>query len=142
MIRIAVWVMLAAPVAVLGHELDLRVRLVAPVVTVEAAYGGSEPLPYAKVSVYSPADANGEFQTGVTDRKGRFAFVPDRAGSWRVLVDDEEGHRGEVTVVVPEKFEGAAAAVEEGGSRWERALLGLAILFGVTGVWYGGKARR
>ncbi|MBI4892395.1 MAG: hypothetical protein HY821_17355 [Acidobacteria bacterium] len=142
MIRLPLWLVLAAPAALMAHELDLKVRLAAPAVIVEGAYGGMEPLPFAKVAVFSPEDEKIEFQTGVTDREGRFAFIPPRGGQWRVQVDDEEGHRGQVTVNVPEKFEGAAAAVPEGGSRLERALLGVSILFGLTGFWYGFKARR
>jgi nickel transport protein len=125
-----------------AHELEAVVTLAAPAVIVRAAYGGSEPVPFAKVQVFSPASVAQEFQTGVTDRKGNFSFVPDVPGVWRVVVDDEEGHRREVEAKVPAPFEGAASVPAAQGSRLERALLGVALLLGATGFLYGYKARR
>lgn len=130
------------PAVCLAHDLDAAVTLAAPAVIVRAAYGGSEPVQFAKVQVYSPASATQEYQTGVTDKRGAFSFVPDAAGTWRVVVDDEEGHRKEVQIVVPSPFEGAASAPAGHGSRVERALLGVALMLAATGFLYGFKARR
>jgi nickel transport protein len=125
-----------------GHELDATVSLSPPAVIVRAVYGGSEPVQFAKVQVFAPDSAAQEFQTGMTDRRGYFSFVPAGSGVWRVVLDDEEGHRREVAVTVPEPFEAAAAAPAGGSSRFERALLGIALILGATGVLYGFKARR
>jgi nickel transport protein len=132
---------LIVPVVCSAHDLEAVVTLAAPAVIVRAAYGGSEPVQFAKVQVFAPA-ATQEFQTGVTDRRGCFSFVPDGPGAWRVMVDDEEGHKREIEVKVPSPFEGVAHTPAEPGSRVERALLGVALMVGATGFLYGFKARR
>lgn len=125
-----------------GHELETTVSFAAPAVVVRAAYGGSEPVSFAKVSIYSPVESAQQFQSGLTDRRGYFSFVPDQAGLWKVIVDDEEGHRRELSVPVPDRFESAAPSGSVQPSRIERALLGIALILGITGVAYGVRARR
>jgi nickel transport protein len=124
-----------------AHDLEASVTLSAPAVIVRAVYGGSDPVPFAKVQVFAPGNSE-EYQTGVTDRRGYFSFVPEGGGAWKVVVDDEEGHRREVVVEVPRELPQGAVAAGGGSSRVERALLGLAMIFGLTGFWYGYKARR
>jgi nickel transport protein len=133
--------LLSAP-AMPAHELEAAVSLAAPAVVIRAAYGGSEPVSFAKVQVFAPSAPSQEFQTGTTDRRGYFSFVPDGSGAWRVVIDDEEGHRREVPVNVPQPFEGASGSAHASGSRLERALLGVALIVGATGFLYGFKARR
>jgi nickel transport protein len=126
-----------------AHELEATVTMAAPAVVIRAAYGGTEPVPFAKVQVLTPSEPPQEFQAGRTDSRGYFSFVPERGGNWSIVLDDEEGHRNTVTVPVPEPFEARIAhAPAAGMSRIERAVLGLALLFGLTGFLYGFKARR
>ena len=125
-----------------GHELEATVSLAAPAVVIRAAYAGSEPVPFAKVQVFTPSSPPQEFQAGVTDRRGYFSFVPDGPGAWRVIIDDEEGHRREVPVTVPDPFRSSVPPPGTSTSRLERAVLGLAILLGATGFLYGFKVRR
>ena len=70
------------------------------VVLVQFAYSGGEQPTYAKVEVYSPADSKVEFQNGRTDAQGRFAFMPDAQGQWRIIMADNMGHRVEHAVDV------------------------------------------
>ena len=70
------------------------------VALVQFAYAGGEQPTYAKVEVYSPADSKVEFQNGRTDAQGRFAFMPDAPGQWRVIMADNMGHRVEHAVDV------------------------------------------
>lgn len=133
------WAMAAAE----AHELDVAVQMAPPAVVLRATYGGTEPVPFAKVQVFSASDVKAEYQTGVTDKRGAFSFVPDAGGQWKVVIDDETGHRRDVAVTVPARFEqGGAPSPGAGASRWERTLLGLALIVGITGFWYGWKARR
>jgi nickel transport protein len=125
-----------------AHELEATVTLAAPAVVIRAAYAGSEPVPFAKVQVLTPSSPAQEFQAGVTDRRGYFSFVPDGPGAWRVVIDDEEGHRREVAVTVPDPFHASVSATGRSTSRLERAVLGLAIIIGATGFVYGFKVRR
>jgi nickel transport protein len=128
------------PAGVSGHELELTVTLSAPAALARAAYGGTDPVAFAKVQVLTPDGK--EFQSGMTDRRGYFSFVPDVAGTWRLVVDDEEGHRGEMKVAVPDRFHDDQQAPVARSSRLERAALGLALIIGFTGFLYGFKARR
>lgn len=70
------------------------------VALVQFAYAGGEQPTYAKVEVYSPADSKVEFQNGRTDAQGRFAFMPDTPGQWRIIMADNMGHRVEHAVDV------------------------------------------
>ena len=133
------WLWLLA-VALGAHELDVAVRIAPPAVLLEARYGGTEIVPFAKVQIFAPG-ATREFQTGRTDQRGRFSFVPEGAGNWRAVVDDELGHRREVEIGVTAGFAGVVDG-GSGGSRWDRLLAGLGLLAGVAGVWYGWSARR
>ena len=63
-------------------------------------YSDGEPMSYAKTLVFSPQDPDLEHQNGRTDKKGRFVFCPDTAGTWRITVSDGMGHRAEATVAV------------------------------------------
>ncbi|MBK7926884.1 MAG: hypothetical protein IPJ98_05130 [Bryobacterales bacterium] len=133
---------LAATFPGFAHELEATAALTPPAVVVRARYGGSEPVAFVKVQVLAPQGSPVEYQNGLTDRNGQFSFVPDGPGAWRVLVDDEEGHRRELTVSVPSPFEGAAANAAPAPDRWMRVLTGLSLMVGLTGFLYGWKSRR
>jgi hypothetical protein len=125
-----------------AHELQISVRLVPPAVIVHATYAGSAPVAFAAVSIYAPDSAQ-EHQTGRTDARGYFGFVPNRGGSWKAVVDDELGHRVEAPVKVPEAFEGGVADQPGSGlSPVHKALIGLSLIFGLTGLFYGYRSRR
>lgn len=134
--------LLLPPPPLRAHDLEIRPTFAAPAVIVRAAYAGAEAVPFAKVQVFSPADAQHEFQAGNTDKLGKFSFVPDGGGAWRVVIDDEIGHRQEATVEVPASFGNSTPQPASGGpSRVERVITGVAILFGLTGIWYGRSKR-
>jgi hypothetical protein len=130
-------------IAASAHDMDAEVQLAAPAVIVKVTYAGSQPVAFAKVQVFAPGAPTAEFQTGLTDKRGYFSFVPETAGEWRVIFDDEEGHRREVPVAVPDRFTAATATTATASvSRMERALTGIALILGATGIWYGIKARK
>ena len=103
------------------------------VVLVQFAYSSGEQPTYAKVEVYSPADDKVEFQNGRTDAQGRFAFMPDAPGRWRIIMADNMGHRVEHPVEIS-AVQGAAAATAAhdaglgGFSTPLRILLGLSLI--------------
>lgn len=103
------------------------------VVLVQFAYSGGEQPTYAKVEVYSPTDDKVEFQNGRTDAQGRFAFMPDAPGRWRIIMADNMGHRVEHPVEIS-AAQGAAAATAAhdaglgGFSTPLRILLGLSLI--------------
>lgn len=125
-----------------AHELSVTTRVAGPTVILRATYAGSDPVPFAKVLVYAPTAAPGqEFQAANTDRRGCFSFVPDGVGLWRVIVDDELGHRREVSVDIT-ALDTPPVEAQGNPSRIERALLGISLLIGCTGFWYGYQANK
>jgi nickel transport protein len=106
-------------------------------VVVSAEYDNGEPMSYARVKVSAPC-AKLLFQSGRTDRNGRFCFFPDTPGDWKVVVDDEMGHRLEVMVPVNEtkrlKTDEKANSAKSHLPRWEKALMGVAVIFGIFGI--------
>ena len=115
---------------------------------VTAQYDTGEAMSYARVKISAPG-AEFLFQSGRTDRNGRFCFFPDVAGDWQVVVDDKMGHRLEVNVPVDEAKElktdkQAGGSAESSMSRYEKALMGLSIIFGLSGIlfWWKGKKRQ
>lgn len=115
-------------------------------IVVSAMYDTGEAMDYAKVTISAP-DANLKFQSGRTDRNGRFCFFPDVSGDWKVVVDDEMGHRLEVHVPVNEAMT-LQANQENGNSgsslptRFEKAVMGVFIIFGICGILFGWKRRK
>jgi nickel transport protein len=114
-------------------------------IVVSAMYDTGEPMDYARVTVSAPG-ANLKFQSGRTDRNGKFCFCPDVSGDWKVVVDDEMGHRLEVNVPVDEVM--ALRANPENGSsgpsfltRCEKTVMGVSIIFGISGILFWWKGR-
>jgi nickel transport protein len=132
------------PSALYAHGVAGKVSAGGVVIT--AVYDTGEPMSYAKVKISAPG-AEVIFQSGRTDRNGRFCFFPDTPGDWKVVVDDEIGHRLEMTVPVSEPLE-LKSQQQDGGpmksslSRYERALIGVCIIFGISGISFWWKVKR
>lgn len=114
---------------------------------VTVRYDDGEPMSYAAVEI-SPPDSDIGFQTGRTDRNGRFMFQPDGKGRWHVVVKDGMGHGVSLDLEVDADTDqakvhrpGTQSSVA-GQSRWMRIIAGLSIIFGLSGFLYGWKARR
>lgn len=115
---------------------------------VTAQYDTGEAMSYAKVTISAPG-AKLTFQTGRTDRNGRFCFFPDIAGDWIVVVDDEMGHRWDVDIPVDEamklKTGSMAGKTQRSLGQYEKVLIGIGIIFGVSGLFFwqlGMRVRR
>ncbi len=113
---------------------------------VSAQYDTGEPMSYARVKIAAPG-TKPAFQSGRTDRNGRFCFFPDAPGDWKVVVDDEIGHRLEVTVPVNDLKE-LMTDQQPGNSRgsslsrYEKALMGICFIFGISGIFFWWKGKR
>lgn len=134
------------PVALYAHGVQGTVQNGGLVVT--AQYDSGEPMSYAKVKILAP-EGQLPFQSGRTDRNGRFCFFPDLAGDWKVVVDDEMGHRLEMGVPVNEDLawkenQDSGGTGKSAFSRYEKALMGICIIFGLFGIfsWSKGKKGR
>ena len=116
-------------------------------IVVSAMYDTGESMDYARVTISAPG-ATLNFQSGRTDRNGRFCFYPDVSGNWKVVVDDEMGHRLEVNVFVDQAMGFQTNRENEKAepgdlNRWQKAITGVSIIFGISGIlfwWRGRKA--
>ena len=140
-LRGAIFIALLLSPLLLAHDIEISVRLTAPSVVAKAAYAGRDPVSFAEVAVHTP-DSEAEYQTGRTDLNGYFAFVPDAPGPWRIIVDDELGHRTEKTIEVPSPFQSNREIVGSGLSLLQKALVGIALIIGITGLLYGYQVRQ
>ncbi len=160
--------MLIFTASTLAHAIIMQIGEHPPAVTAWAGFSAVSPLIDAKIEVIAP-DGNTLFQSGRTDKQGRFAFLPHETGEWTVKVDDERGHRQTARIQISESFFGK----EPDGEISERAekaqekteivqqesdhhhhdyhhhiplaykiIFGLAVIFGITGIFYGLKARK
>lgn len=94
-----VW-MLAMPFSVFAHGTDYRLIGNDAVVTAEFFYTDQTPMQYAEVLVFSPENNRVEYQNGRTDQNGRFAFLAETPGEWRVKVNDGMGHAVQAAVTI------------------------------------------
>ncbi|MBN1272286.1 MAG: hypothetical protein JXB26_08450 [Candidatus Aminicenantes bacterium] len=141
-----------------AHGVRIDVVKKIPMVCIQAVYEGGDPLGFSSVSIRVPGNPPEDFQSGWTDAHGRFAFVPDRAGKWLVLVDDEMGHRDETVVEIAAEFimgEKDLPDAEQSGQKMSpqkediariplvlRIFVGLSLIFGATGIYYWIKAHK
>ena len=106
-------------------------------VALEFMYSTGEAMSYREARVFSPNDEKFAYQSGRTDEKGRFAFVPDTAGKWRVIVRDEEGHQCTAEIdIAPENLSTAntpqQSTILDTYEIFIRALLGVSIIFNIA----------
>lgn len=112
-------------------------------VPLEFFYSTGEKMSYREAKVFSPNDKKFAVQSGRTDEQGRFAFIPDVSGDWRVIVQDEEGHRCEAKINITEEFltdENKMTDIKEnyennspqGSELFIRALLGVSLIFNLA----------
>lgn len=136
-----------------AHGVTVEVSIEGRVVVVSSSYSSLQPLADASVSIYSPADPENAWQTGRTARTGHFAFVPDAEGEWMIVIDDRKGHMKRTNVAYrtdkPEEKEITEDTVTEQAeppvnrmSNLYKILMGLSLIIGITGLFYGLKTRQ
>jgi nickel transport protein len=137
----------------LAHGITVDLSIEGEVVILGASYSPSQPLADASVFIYSPAEPENEWQKGRTDKTGHFAFIPDVKGEWSIVIDDQKGHMKKTTFVyspdLPEENEISeetiAESVEPAGNglnTTHKIVIGLSLIIGITGFFYGLKARQ
>lgn len=145
--------LLVSNMSLMAHGVNVETSFKDGVVVVISSYSPSQPLINASVVIYSPSDRENGWQAGNTDRTGHFAFVPDVEGEWIFVVDDRKGHRNSTTIAVlfdiPEQDEVTqdeivqpAEPSESRPSNLPKIITGLSLIFGITGIFYGLKARQ
>jgi nickel transport protein len=90
---VAAGLLLVSKSAAWSHGLSWRPLNSVDVLAFEARYSTGAPVSFADVLIHCPQEGGVELQNGRTDRHGRFAFIPDKDGDWRVELDAGMGHR-------------------------------------------------
>lgn len=102
---------------------------------------------WSEVKITAP-DTGTVFQSGQTDRNGRFMFFPDGHGTWEVVIQDGMGHRLPLDVTVAEESGAtetvapAPAPATTGKNRTMGVVAGIGVIFGLCGFLYGWRARQ
>lgn len=124
-----------------AHELIVEAEYQGRVALVDVRYYDKAPAKDSDVTVWAPDGGDDSFVAGRTDRNGAFAFVPDQPGTWRIVADDGRGHREALDLTVT----GLGASPESGPpvrrGPFERALTGVSVIFGLTGLWMWRRSR-
>ena len=95
---------------------------------IEVKYHNGEPLRHCETTIYSPAAPDEIFQKGYTDLNGRFAFFPDKAGTWKFIVNEGTGHGVAAKITVNE---GLQAQINPGHGHlplWQKIVSGIGII--------------
>ena len=130
---------LATSASVFAHGTGYRHSELKPF-ALEFMYSTGEKMSYREAKVFSPKDEKFAYQTGRTDENGRFSFVPDVSGKWRVIVRDEEGHQcaAELDVTVNE----GVSVPQTQKDLVTRAILGVSIIFNIAMIIRGKNAHQ
>jgi len=96
-------------------------------------YSTGEAMRYARVDITAPGSSL-PFQSGRTDRNGRFCFFPYTPGQWKIVISDEMGHRLEVKASVNAAMKLDSIQRNRGRilgnlPEYERILMGVSIIF-------------
>lgn len=104
---------------------------------------GDEVASYSEYEVLAP-ESEEPFQLGRLDEKGRVAFLPSRAGLWKVKVsaDSQHGLHGVVVEVNVDKDMVASSRSQPPIARSTRLVVGVSLLFGIFGLFSLLKNRR
>lgn len=122
---------LAAGPMAYAHDLHYTVTA-GEAVVVRLFYADDTPFAFEGYEIY----AEGEklpVQVGRTDARGRIAFLPERAGRWRIKAVSEDGHGLDFTLTTD-------AAAHVAGSdkplyeRYSRIAVGVALILGLFGA--------
>jgi len=127
------------PVLILGHGVEYSVFNDG--IGVEARYKEGNPISHADVNIYRPGNRESVFQRGITDNNGRFVFAPDTAGEWIIEIDDGMGH-GLIENITVSKSLDLNEKPRQGLSRLQQILVGISIIFGITGIGFYAAARK
>lgn len=126
-----------------AHGVGARVSTQNPF-AFEFYYSTGETMAYTPVKVFSPDDPKIAYQEGFTDDQGRFAFVPIKDGTWKVVCEADGGHRAEAKVDVDMKVLNSAStngakdlktegsSFPQGKQLFINGLLGVSLLFNLS----------
>lgn len=109
-------------------------------ITIQAKYDTGHPMPEAKITVYAPDNPAKPWLRGVSDKEGRFGFIPnqDMPGTWTIQAR-QAGHGAMIHIQV-DRLDWASdpdsvpAPVSGGPNTSQRLLMALAVIWGFVGT--------
>ena len=116
-------------------------RIIKGGIGIIALYDSSTPMSYAKTEIFTPGKDKTPFQEGLTDKNGCFIFIPDKIGIWKIKINDEMGH-GVIKEINVKDLKNFKQNKSEPLSRWYKILIGLSIIFGITGFIFYLQAKK
>ena len=119
----------ALPVS--AHDLQHLVEP-GPAVIVRLFYSDTAVFAYEGYEVFRAGEKI-PYQVGRTDALGRLAFVPDRAGEWRVKATSGDGHGTDFTLTT-DAAHTVTGAERSFFDRHARIVAGVGLLFGLFGL--------
>ncbi len=132
-----------AETASYGHSINYQVEQKG--IAVRAFYTAKEPVSYSQYEIYGPADGKDlPHQTGRTDKNGFLAFVPDRAGIWKIKLwgESAHGYHGFTTEVKVDKELALESFSRPLVAAHTKLITGLSVIFGLFGIYAFLRSRR
>lgn len=126
---LAAW--LAASPMAWSHDLQYTVTQ-GQAVVVRLHYADDTPFSFEGYEIYPEGDKL-PVQVGRTDTQGRIAFLPDKAGRWRIKAISEDGHGLDFTLST-DAAASVASSEKPAYERYGRILTGVALILGLFGI--------
>jgi nickel transport protein len=126
-----------------GHSINYQV--LEKGIAVKAFYSEKDPSSYSQYEIWGPGDREDlPHQTGRTDKNGFLAFVPDRAGTWKIRLwgESSHGYHGFTTEVKVDKELNLESFSKPLLATHTKLITGLSLIFGIFGIYAFLKSRK
>jgi len=128
-----------------SHAHSINYQVLEKGIAVRAFYSEKDPSSYSQYERWGPVDREDlPHQTGRTDKNGFLAFVPDRAGTWKIRVwgESSHGYHGFTTEVKVDKELSLESFSKPLLATHTKLITGLSLIFGIFGIYAFLKSRR
>ena len=126
-----------------GHSINYQV--LEKGIAVRAFYSEKDPSSYSQYEIWGPGDREDlPHQTGRTDKNGFLAFVPDRAGTWKIRLwgESSHGYHGFTTEIKVDKELNLESFSKPLLATHTKLITGLSLIFGIFGIYAFLKSRK
>lgn len=137
--RSFVFMMLLSVSSLLAHSVEHEFHDGAMVVKLLL---GSDPASFSPYTLYAP-NASLPFQEGQSDKNGIVAFVPDRAGMWKLVATPGSDHGGHQFNILFEVNEHQVMVWDSAPlfTRYAQVISGISLIIGFFGIMMAWKTR-
>ncbi len=119
-----------------GHSIHYQVLQKG--IAVRAFYSEKDPSSYSSYEIWGPGDREDlPHQTGRTDKNGFLAFVPDRAGTWKIRLwgESSHGYHGFTTEIKVDQGLNLESFSKPLLATHTKLITGLSLIFGIFGIY-------